>query len=141
MNPIVRNIIAIIVGLLVGGAVNMGIVTFSPALVPYPPGTDLSTPEGVAAAIPLFKPINFLMPFLAHALGTFVGALVTALIAATRKMRLALVIGIVNLIGGISAVYMIPAPMWFNVLDLVVAYLPMAFIAGWLATRNKGRQA
>lgn len=77
------------------------------------------------------------MPFLAHALGTFVGALVAALIAANRKMLFAIVIGLFNLTGGIVAVTMIPAPMWFNVTDLVLAYIPMAVAGGKLGSRNK----
>ena len=36
-----------------------------------------------------------------------------------------------GLIGGIAACFMIPAPAWFMALDLLVAYLPMA----WLAIR------
>ena len=71
------------------------------------------------------------MPFLAHALGTFVGALVAWLIAARHKARMAYVIGIVFLCGGIAAAFMIPAPPWFIALDLLVADLPMA----WLAAR------
>lgn len=77
------------------------------------------------------------MPFLAHALGTFVGALVASLIAANRKMLFAIVIGLFNLTGGIVAVTMIPAPMWFNVTDLVLAYIPMAFLAGKLGSSKK----
>jgi hypothetical protein len=32
---------------------------------------------------------------------------------------------------------MMPAPMWFNVMDLVGAYLPMAYLGGKLAIRKK----
>ena len=71
------------------------------------------------------------MPFLAHALGTFVGALVAYLIAATYKLQLAYVIGAFFLCGGVVASFLIPAPTWFIALDLLAAYIPMA----WLATR------
>ena len=37
---------------------------------------------------------------------------------------------------GISAVMMIPAPLWFNVLDLVVAYIPMAYLGGKLVAKK-----
>lgn len=137
MNPIVRNILAVIAGLILGGVVNMGIVTISDSIIPLPEGADITTPEGLKASIHLFEPIHFLMPFLAHALGTFVGALVASLIAANRKMLFAIVIGLFNLTGGIVAVTMIPAPMWFNVTDLVLAYIPMAFLAGKLGSSKK----
>jgi len=137
MNPIVRNIIAVVAGLILGGVVNMGIITISGSIIPPPEGADVTTPEGLKASIHLFEPKHFLMPFLAHALGTFVGALVAALIAANRKMLFAIVIGLFNLTGGIVAVTMIPAPMWFNITDLVLAYIPMAVAGGKLGSRNK----
>ena len=74
------------------------------------------------------------MPFLAHAFGTLAGALAAYLIAATHRTQIAYVIGAVFLCGGIAASFMIPAPAWFIALDLLVAYLPMA----WLAIRSGG---
>lgn len=136
MNPIVRNILAVIAGLLIGGAVNMGIITLSPHIIPPPPGTDFTTAENIVKYMPMMQPRHFIMPFLAHALGSFVGALVAALLAANNHMRLALGIGIFSLIGGIGAVYMIPAPLWFDIIDLVGTYIPMAYIAGKIATKG-----
>ena len=71
------------------------------------------------------------MPFLAHALGTLAGALAAWLIAATWKTRFAYAIGVVYLAGGIAASFMIPAPAWFIAVDLLLASVPMA----WLAIR------
>ena len=130
MNPILKNVLAVITGLLVGNVVNMGIIMMSGSIIPPPEGADIKTMEGLKASIHLFTPINFLFPWLAHALGTFVGALIAALIAANNKMKFAIAIGCVFLIGGIMAVYMIPAPMWFNVVDLTLAYIPMGWLAG-----------
>ena len=137
MNPIVRNIIAVVAGLFLGGAVNMGIISISGSIIPAPDGADVTTAEGLKASIHLFEPKHFLMPFLAHALGTFTGALIAALIAANRKMLFAMVIGLVTMAGGIAAVNMIPAPMWFNITDLTLAYIPMAFLGGKLGSRKK----
>ena len=132
MHPIVRNILAVVAGLVLGSIVNMGLIMTGHSVVPPPPGTDMTTPEGLKAAMPLMEAKHFIFPFLAHALGTFVGAYIAARIAATHKMKFALAIGVLFLIGGIMNVVMLSAPMWFNVLDLVVAYLPMAWLAGRL---------
>ncbi|MCC6372781.1 MAG: hypothetical protein IT236_17385 [Bacteroidia bacterium] len=137
MNPIVRNILAVVVGLISGGIVNMSLITVSGSIIPPPEGADFSTTEGLLASADLMEPKHFIMPFLAHALGTLLGAFLAALIAANRKLIFAMVIGVVTLIGGIGAVMMIPAPMWFNVLDLTMAYIPMAFIGWKLATMSK----
>jgi hypothetical protein len=44
-------------------------------------------------------------------------------------MKLALGIGALFLIGGFMMVIMLPSPLWFDVVDIVGAYLPMAYLA------------
>lgn len=134
MNPIFRNVLAVLGGLVIGGFVNMGLIMLSPSIIPPPEGYDLTTPEGLQAAMPLMQPKHFIMPFLAHALGTLVGAFITFKLAANNNFRLAMIIGGVFLIGGIMMVTSVPSPMWFNVLDLVGAYFPMA----WLGAKFAG---
>ena len=136
MNPVLRNVFAVLVGLVVGSSVNMGIIMISGSVIPPPEGVDHTTVEGLKAGIHLFQPKHFLMPFLAHALGTFVGALLAALIAANRKILFAFVIGVFFLAGGVANVLMLPSPLWFTIVDLVGAYLPMAYLAAKLAPVN-----
>jgi hypothetical protein len=80
----------------------------------------------------LFEPKHFIFPFLAHAVGTFIGAYVAGRIA-SRKMLFAMLIGIIFLIGGIVNVLILPSPAWFSAVDLLLAYLPMAYLAGKIA--------
>lgn len=127
---IVRNILAVVLGLVIGGSVNTAIIMIGPMIIPPPAGADVTTVDGLKAAMPLLGPQHFISPFLAHALGTLVGSLWAAYVAASHKLIFSMVIGVMNLIGGIMAATMIPAPMWFIVLDLVVAYIPMAWL-GW----------
>jgi hypothetical protein len=136
MNPIIRNILAVIAGGVVGSVVNMGIIMISGSVIPPPEGADVTTMEGLQASLHLFEPRHFLMPFLAHALGTFAGAFLAALIAANHKMLFALVIGLFFLAGGIGNVFMLSSPVWFTVVDLVGAYFPMAWIAGKLVAKK-----
>ena len=78
--------------------------------------------------MPLFEPRHFLFPFLAHAVGTLVGALVATLITPGRTRGPAWVVGACFLLGGIAAVALLPSPVWFTAADLVLAYLPMAWL-------------
>lgn len=133
MHPIVRNFLAVFAGVVVGSIVNMCLVTIGPMIIPLPEGTDVSNFEKLQESMSLFTPANFLFPFLGHALGTFVGAFVTAKLAAFRKMQFAMAIGGWFLFGGIMMVVMVGGPLWFNVADLVLAYLPTAFLGGVLA--------
>jgi hypothetical protein len=129
MNPIVRNILAVIAGLVSGSILNMGIILISSSIIPPPEGANLTTAEGLIAAMPLMQPIHFLMPFLAHALGTLLGAWVSTFIANKNQLTAALIIAALFFVGGAMNIAMLPSPMWFNIVDLVFAYFPMAFLA------------
>ena len=131
MKSILRNILAVIVGLMAGSMINMAIVMIGPQIIPPPAGVDVNNAESLRASVHLFEPKHFVFPFLAHAAGTFAGALVAFLMAGSYRPIFAFVVGVLFLGGGIAACFMIPAPAWFIALDLLVAYLPMA----WLATR------
>ncbi len=135
MSNVARNALAVVVGLIVGSGVNMALITLGASLIPPPEGMDVSSPEEMARLIHLFEPRHFVMPFLAHAVGTLVGALAAFLVAASYRTRIAFGIGALFLAGGVAASLMIPAPAWFIALDLILAYLPMA----WLATRIGAR--
>ena len=130
-----RNALAVIAGLVIGGSVNMALITLSPSLIPPPAGVDVNDAASLAKGIHLFEPRHFVMPFLAHALGTLAGALVAYLIAATYKMQIAFAIGALYLCGGVAASFMIPAPAWFIALDLLAAYIPMAWLGIRIGTR------
>ena len=136
MNPVVKNILAVIVGIVFGSIVNMGIIMISGSVIPPPDGADVTTMEGLKSSMHLFQPKNFIMPFLAHALGTLAGAFFAALIAANHKMKFALVIGFVFMAGGITNVIILPSPTWFTILDVAGAYIPMAYLAGKLASKK-----
>lgn len=137
MNPILRNTLAVIVGIIVGSVVNMSIILISGSIIPPPKGADNTTMEGLKATMHLFEAKHFLFPFLAHAIGTFAGAVTTALLAFNHKKKLALVIGAFFLLGGIVSVCSLPSPMWFTVVDLVFAYIPMAYLALKLTCKKK----
>jgi hypothetical protein len=137
MKNFIINVFAIIVGLFVGATVNGALINISGSIIPPPEGFDLTTEEGLKGAMKIMEPKHFLMPFLAHAFGTLIGAFLTALIAVTNKIRLALLIGLAFFIGGTLMVIMLPSPLWFTVVDLGFAYIPMAYIGARLALRSK----
>ena len=135
MNPIVKNILAVIGGVLGGGLINSFLVSLGPNVIPLPEGADVA-PDRLAESMALFGPENFVFPFLGHAIGTLFGAYVAARLAANNHMKFALGVGVFFLLGGITAVVMFGGPLWFKILDLVVAYVPMAWLGGKLAMRN-----
>ena len=133
MNPLLKNILALVAGIIMGSIVNMGIIMLTSSIIPPPEGVDVTNMESLKSSLHLFEPRHFIFPFLAHALGTLVGAYIAALIAANNKLKFALGIGVFFLLGGITSVIMLPSPTWFSVLDLVVAYIPTAWLGGKFA--------
>lgn len=129
MHPFLKSGLAVLAGIFVGGIVNFGIIILSSSIIPPPDGVDVSNIESIKANIHLYKPIHFLFPFLAHSLGTFSGAVLA--IKISKQTKIAYMVALVFLYGGISMVTQVPSPMWFTVLDLGLAYIPM----GWLATK------
>ena len=98
-------------------------------------GIDPKDMDALAEVMPTLGYEYFIFPFLAHALGTFAGAIVASLIAAKDKMKFALAIGGLFLLGGIIVNFMLPGPTWFAVADIVLAYIPMAWIGGIIGVK------
>ena len=131
-HPIVRNILGVFAGIVVASIVNMALIAVGHALVPLPPGADISSMERLSATIHLFEPQNYIFVFLAHALGPLVGTFVAMLIAVSHKTKIAVGMAVFFLLGGIAANVMIPAPLWFKAVDLIFAYIPTSLIAAKL---------
>jgi hypothetical protein len=82
MSAKLKNILAIVIGFLVGSMVNMAIVWAGLRVIPLPDGVDMSDTDKLAENIKLLLPVNFLAPWLAHALGPLVGAFVAGKLSA-----------------------------------------------------------
>ena len=85
-----------------------------------------------------FKPMNainwdfkyFIFPFLAHSIGTLSGAFVASKLSRNYHIIIPLMVGLYFLSGGIYMVTILPAPIWFICLDLIICYIPMCLL-GW----------
>lgn len=133
---IVRILLSILVGLILGSIVNMSLIMLSGHVIPPPAGADMTNAEGLKASMHLLEPRHFVFPFLAHALGTLVGAFVATKISRVTSWVPAMTVGAFFFLGGVMSVRMIPAPTWFAATDLILAYFPFAW-AGWMLARKR----
>ena len=129
MNSIFKNILVVLGGYLLGMVVNMGLIITGNQLIPF---ADSVNPMDAT----MWEIKYFLFPFFAHAMGTLSGSYIAAKFAASYHMMLAICIGIFFLLGGISMVFIMPAPVWFIVADLSLAYIPMGLF-GWTLSGKK----
>jgi hypothetical protein len=82
---LLRNALALVLGVIVGGAINMTIVVLGPNIIPPPTGVDVTDMESIRDSMHLFEPRHFITPFLAHAGGTLTGSVIASIVAASRR--------------------------------------------------------
>ena len=130
MNPILKNILASLAGLVVMMTVNMGLIMLLGSMFPPPEGVDINDINSINENLHRYSNFQILVPFIAHAGGTLAGALTACKIASSHRLLIVMILAAVHFAGGVMMVSMLSnSPTWFNVLDLGLAYFPMAFLA------------
>ena len=136
MDSSLKNALAVLGGTIIGIFIIRGIMSFHGIVFPLPDGVHASNPKSISDNIHLFEAKNFIVPFLAHAIGTLCGAYFTAKFAVKYKFNFALGIGAIFLTNALMTAYLVEnTSMTFNIIDFVLAYFPMAFIGGKLAIK------
>jgi MFS family permease len=126
----IRNIVAVVGGLVVGMAVNMSLVMLNAyVLFPMPEGMDMNDPEQMNAWVATLPTAAFFVVIAAHLGQSFVGGWVAARLGSSRPMLLAMIVGLASLAGGIMSMMSIKGPAWF------VIELPLYLVVAWLAGR------
>lgn len=125
---------AVLFGWLAGSIINMGIIKAGHLVFPIK-DLDPNDMDALARVMPTLDFKYFIFPFLAHALGTLSGAMLAGWIASSHKMKYSIGIGLLFLLGGIWVNYIIPGPVWFTIIDIAFAYLPMAWLGGKIAQK------
>lgn len=134
-----RNVIAALVGFLVGSALNMALIQLNMhVLFPMPEGMDMNDPEQFNAFVSTLPTAAFLVVILAHQAQSFVGAWVAARLSHSHPMRIAMLIGMLSLAGGIMAMMMIEGPEWM-VVELPL-YIAVAWVAGKIEVNRRSIQ-
>ncbi|WP_182869140.1 hypothetical protein [Stieleria mannarensis] len=125
----IRNVVAIVAGLIAGSIFNMALVSVSHVVYPLPDGIDPNDFEAFRTHVETNgMPTGALLIVLAaHAGGSFVSGLVCGLVAKRAWYIAAGILGILWMCGGISMLMMLPAPIWFAVVDIVL-YVPAALL-------------
>jgi len=132
----VRNILAVLAGLAAGMATNMALVMLNAyVLFPMPEGTDMNDPAQMNAYIATLPATAFIVVLAAHLGQAFVGGWTAARLSASKPMLLAMIVGVLSLLGGIANMQQIDHPAWMYV-ELPL-YLVVAWVAGQLERRRR----
>jgi hypothetical protein len=132
----IRNVGAVLAGLIVGSAVNMAFILLNTmVLFPMPAGTSMNDPAQMQAYIAGLPAAAFLVVIVAHLGQSFVGGWVAARLGGSRPVPLALIIGVLSLVGGVINLLSLHGPLWMWV--EVPLYLVVAWLAGGLEQRRR----
>lgn len=132
MNKILAVVAGIITGLIV---VFLGeMVTH--ILFPPPPGIDFTNQEAVMKMISELPASAFIVLMAIWGISAFVGGLITGLIAKESWKTLSLITGGLLLVGAILNMFMVPHPIWVNVIT-VIMYLPLAYLGGKMVNKKE----
>jgi len=122
-----RNVIAVIIGLVAGMALNMGILQISHLAYPIPEGLDINDPAQLQDYLATLPATAFSVAMLAHLAQSFGGGWVAARLGSSRPMLLAMVVGTISLAGGVAMMTMVKGPAWMAI------ELPLYLVVAWLA--------
>ena len=128
----IRNILAVLVGIAVGGLTVGGVEMLGHRLFPPPEGLDPSNPESITAAIEQMPWVALLFVPLAWFVGTLVGTALAANLASSHRIRCAYVVGGLMLLGGVTTLLRIPHPYWLTLLGVFV-FFPSTWIGARLS--------
>jgi hypothetical protein len=129
-----RNVIAVIIGIIAGMALNMGILQVSYLAYPIPEGLDINDPAQLQDYLDTLPATAFLVAMLAHLAQSFGGAWVAARLGSSRPMLLAMIVGALSLAGGVMMMTMVKGPAW------MALELPLYLVVAWIAGRMEQKR-
>lgn len=128
----IKNILAVISGIIVGNIAIMGLHYVGMIFYPLPEGIDINDMKAIAEYIGIAPIGSLFFVMFAHIGGAFIAGIATALIDKNRIT--AYIVGGFFTLTGAYNLYVFPHPLWFNI--EVILYLPAAYFGFKLANRN-----
>jgi len=123
MNPVVRSILAVIVGMLVAFVVIALIETLGMRLYPPPPRVNLTDRESLKALVASMPLAAKLCVLLGYTAGSVAGGWVAARLAPRAKMMHAMIVAALLFGAGLMNLMTIPHPAWFAVTSSIIYWL------------------
>ena len=119
-----------------GMAFNMAIIMANAyVLFPMPAGMDMADPDQMNAYVATLPFAAFLVVLVAHLGQSFFGGWTAARLSGSQPLPLAMVVGVLSLVGGIMNMMTIRGPTWMYI-ELPL-YLVVAWAAGKLELRRR----
>ncbi|MBD3905360.1 hypothetical protein NAL32_12605 [Chryseobacterium sp. Ch-15] len=131
-----KNILAVFAGIIVGSICIWGVETLNHLLHPFPKGIKPDDMEGFKNYIETLPFLGKFMVIVGYALGAVVSGFIATKISKDGKPTAALICRIIFLVFTIYNMTVLPIPIWFWVLGILVWTL---VLAGYKLALNKNK--
>lgn len=121
-----KKILAVVVGLLIGGLGISLVQALSGQMYPWPEGLDYNNKEAFAAFVNTLPTGAFLMVILSYVVGSFFGGMAATAVG-KEKYSSALIVGFGLTIAGVMNAIAIPQPLWVSIVSIIV-FIPFALL-------------
>ena len=123
MNPVIRSILAVIVGVLVAFVLIACVEIIGMRVYPPPDGMNAASLESIRAAMARIPLGALLFVLLAYTVGSVAGGWVAARFAPSAKMAHAMTVAALLFGAGLMNLMTIPHPPWFWVTSSLIYWL------------------
>jgi hypothetical protein len=120
MGAVLRGVGAVIIGLVAATIFAVGVEWMGSILHPFPPGVDPADLAACRAHVARYPAGVLLLASLGWGLGTFVSSWLATRLGTKRHVAHGAVVGAVLLVLAVVNMAMLPYPIWFWILNLVV---------------------
>ncbi|MFL9833163.1 hypothetical protein [Chryseobacterium terrae] len=122
----VRNILAVFAGIIVGSICIWGVETLNHFLHPFPKGTRPDNMGDLRNYVETLPFLGKFMVIVGYALGAVVSGFIATKVSKTEKPNLAIICGIIFLCFTLYNMSVLPTPIWFWILGVLVWILVLA---------------
>ena len=129
-----KKILAVIAGIIVGSICIWAIETLNHVIHPYPEGMKPNDMEGFKNYIENLPFLGKFMVIVGYAVGALVSGFVATKISKDEKPTAALICGVIFVFFTIYNMTVLPTPIWFWILGILVWIL---VLAGYKLALNK----
>lgn len=132
MPPILRSILAVLAGIVVGFVVVAALEFLDTTLFPLPAGLDLHDTAAIKQAMARAPLAALILVIVGWGISALLGSWVAARIARAPKVLHGMIVGIFLLGAAITDMLEFPHPVWFWICGLLI-FLPASYIGSGLA--------
>ena len=131
---IIRNLIALVVGLIAAIAVTYILQIIVGMLFPPPAGLDFNNPEAIKQYVSNLPSIAILLVLIGYMIAYFIGGFIVARISGGNS-ALPFILGAVGTLFWILNIWMIPHPLWATLAGFI-CFIPPALLGSRTGQRR-----